>query len=108
MERSSSLSPMKRPNISPEIYNQHNQVTRRYLIGLGLSGAVAITAESLKANEPKSSPANDPDLEYLTPSEEFETVERGNPLPYKLPIEERLKIGMERKTWRLDIIPDPD
>ena len=99
---------MKRPNISPEIYDQHNQVTRRYLIGLGISGAVAITAESLKANEPKSSPVNDPDLEYLTPSEEFETVERGNPLPYKLPLEERLKIGMERKTWRLDIIPDPN
>ena len=108
MERPSSLSPMQRPNISPEIYNQHNQVTRRYLIGLGLSGAASLTLDSLEANEQKEPPAHNPDVEYLTPSEEFETVERGNPLPYKLSLEERLKIGMERKTWSLDIIPDPD
>lgn len=108
MERPSSLSPMQRPNISPEIYNQHNQVTRRYLIGLGLSGAASLTLDSLEANEQKEPPAHNPDVEYLTPSEEFETVERGNPLPYKLSLEERLKIGMERKTWSLDIIPDPN
>ena len=108
MERFSSISPMQRPNISPEIYNQHNQVTRRYLIGLGLSGAASLTLDSLEANEQKEPPAHDPDVEYLTPSEEFETVERGNPLPYKLPLKDRLKIGMERKTWRLDIVPDPD
>ncbi|MDA7664280.1 molybdopterin-dependent oxidoreductase [bacterium] len=99
---------MQRPNISPEIYNQHNQVTRRYLIGLGLSGAASLTLDSLEANEQKEPPAHNPDVEYLTPSEEFETVERGNPLPYKLSLEERLKIGMERKTWSLDIIPDPN
>ena len=108
MERPSSISPMQRPNISPEIYNQHNQVTRRYLIGLGLSGAASLTLDSLEANEQKEPPAHDPDVEYLTPSEEFETVERGNPLPYKLPLKDRLKIGMARKTWRLDIVTDPD
>jgi len=99
---------MKRPTISPEIYDQHKQVTRRYLIGLGLSGVASITAESLNAKDREDSPANEPDSEYLTPSEEFETVERGDPLPYKLSLEQRLRVGMERKTWRLDIIPDPD
>ena len=66
-----------------------------------------MTLETLEANEQKITPVHDSDVEYLTPSEEFETVERGNPLPYKLPLKERLRIGMERKTWRLDIVPDP-
>ncbi|MDP6860353.1 MAG: molybdopterin-dependent oxidoreductase, partial [Verrucomicrobiales bacterium] len=101
-------SPMKRPTISPEIYDQHKQVTRRYLIGLGLSGVASITAESLNAKDREDSPTNEPDPDYLTPSNEFETVERGDPLPYKLSLEKRLRIGMERKTWSLDIIPDPD
>ena len=31
-------------------------------------------------------------------AEEFGTVERGNPLPYKLPLAKRLEVGLERKT----------
>lgn len=43
----------------------------------------------------------------ITDSSEFYNVERGNPLPYKLPPEKRREIGMERETWRLEVIADP-
>ena len=44
---------------------------------------------------------------YLTPQLEFNTVERGDPLPYTLPIEKRREVGLERETWRLEVIADP-
>lgn len=45
---------------------------------------------------------------YLTPQEAFGDVERGNPLPYTLPLETRRAVGLERETWRLEIVPDPE
>src|SRR3954454_5101308 len=45
---------------------------------------------------------------FLTPQDEFGVVERGNPLPYTLPPARRREIGMERETWTLDVIADPD
>ena len=44
---------------------------------------------------------------FLTPQGEFYNVERGDPLPYKLPHEKRLEVGLERETWRLEIFADP-
>lgn len=44
---------------------------------------------------------------YLTPQGDFYNVERGDPLPYKLPREKRLEVGLERETWTLDILADP-
>jgi DMSO/TMAO reductase YedYZ molybdopterin-dependent catalytic subunit len=46
-------------------------------------------------------------LGYLTPQAEFGDVERGNPLPYTLPAEVRRQVGLERETWRLEIVADP-
>jgi hypothetical protein len=37
---------------------------------------------------------------YLTPQPEWGVVERGNPLPYTLPPERRLEVGLEPETWR--------
>jgi len=34
-------------------------------------------------------------------------VERGNPLPYTLPPERRREVGLERETWRLEVVADP-
>jgi DMSO/TMAO reductase YedYZ molybdopterin-dependent catalytic subunit len=45
---------------------------------------------------------------YLTPQDRWGDVERGNPLPYTLPPERRLAVGMERQTWRLEIVADPE
>ena len=35
-------------------------------------------------------------------------MERGDPLPYKLPLAKQLEVGLERKTWTLDVVPDPN
>jgi hypothetical protein len=45
---------------------------------------------------------------FLTPQDEFGVVERGNPLPYTLPLATRREIGMERETWQLEIVADPE
>ena len=47
-------------------------------------------------------------LGYLTPQHEFGDVERGNPLPYTLPPERRREVGLERETWRLEVVADPE
>jgi DMSO/TMAO reductase YedYZ molybdopterin-dependent catalytic subunit len=47
-------------------------------------------------------------LGYLTPQAEFGDVERGNPLPYTLAPEVRRQVGLERETWRLEVIADPE
>ncbi|MFN0074818.1 MAG: molybdopterin-dependent oxidoreductase [Chloroflexota bacterium] len=44
----------------------------------------------------------------LTPQDQFGDVERGNPLPYTLPLERRRELGLERETWQLEIVADPE
>lgn len=68
-------------------------------LGLGEAGAEIVHAELKKLVA---------ELTYLTPSEKFRNVERHRPLPYKRPLEERLELGLERKTWKLEVIPDPE
>ena len=46
--------------------------------------------------------------EYLTRADDFGTIERGDPLPYKIRPERRLELGLERETWRLEVIADPE
>jgi DMSO/TMAO reductase YedYZ molybdopterin-dependent catalytic subunit len=53
-----------------------------------------------------ASPETIADYGYLTPQEHFGVVERGNPLPYTLPLQRRLELGLERETWRLEIVAD--
>ena len=55
-----------------------------------------------------ASPKTIADFGYLTPQEQFGVVERGNPLPYTLPLKRRLELGLERETWQLEILADPD
>ncbi len=43
----------------------------------------------------------------ITRSGDFGNVERGDPLPYKLPLEKQREIGMVRETWQLEIVADP-
>ena len=101
---------MKKFSISTELYEQHRQLTRRYFMKLGITSPFIFNSTNsygngatLNLNEDQSE-----EKEYLTPADEFETIERGNPLPYKLPREKRLEIGMERETWKLNVVPDPE
>jgi len=45
---------------------------------------------------------------FLTPQDRFGNVERGNPLPFTLPSERRREVGLERETWQLEIVADPE
>jgi DMSO/TMAO reductase YedYZ molybdopterin-dependent catalytic subunit len=47
------------------------------------------------------------DLEYLTPADRFIVQRRGNPVLTELPQEKLPSIGLTQKTWKLEIIPDP-
>ena len=97
---------------------EHHDVSRRYFLDLGLrsatgglfAGAVGGGNAARAADpDPQTSLASLVDkLEYLTHPEKFGTVERGNPLPYKLPPEELQAAGMTRKTWRLEVVADPE
>ncbi|MBP6785588.1 MAG: hypothetical protein KA152_17475, partial [Verrucomicrobiales bacterium] len=84
----------------------------RYSAGLAALGGSVVPPFS----PPVSAAARDPLLEeaiapllrdYLTPQGDFYNVERGNPIPYKLPPEKRLEIGLERETWKLEVFADP-
>ena len=100
---------MKIQTLSPELYEQHLEVTRRYFMQLGAAGLAAMNHQSLWAKDSDEAILADAtaDLEFLTPPNEFRTVERGNPLPYRLPLEKRLELGLERETWKLGVIADP-
>ena len=100
---------MKNQPLSPELYEQHLEVTRRYFMQLGTVGLTALNTQGLWARDSDESLLTDAteDLEYLTAPNEFRTVERGKPLPYTLPLEKRLELGLERRTWKLEVIPDP-
>jgi DMSO/TMAO reductase YedYZ molybdopterin-dependent catalytic subunit len=94
-----------------KLIRAHLELTRRHFLGLGAAGLAGLAVAPLetRAARPSKELAEAlPDLEYLTPQEEFGTVERGNPLPYKLPPEKLRAIGLVRETWQLEVVPDPD
>lgn len=83
--------------------------SRRDLLRLAAAGtALGSAATGLAANRPAGPAICEEGGCCITPSGDFYNVERGNPLPYKLPLEKRLEIGMERDTWQLEIIADPE
>ena len=100
---------MKTQPLTSELHRQHLEVTRRYFMQLGAAGFAVMNTHPLWAKDSDEAILADAteDLEYLTHPNEFGTVERGNPLPYRLPLEKRLEIGLEKETWKLDVIPDP-
>lgn len=89
----------------------HYALTRRFFLqqlGVGIGG---IGSFQLFANDslPEDTLAQlIAELSYLTPSSEFRNVERHLPLPYKLPREQRLELGLERETWQLELTADPE
>ncbi|MDG2214268.1 MAG: molybdopterin-dependent oxidoreductase [Verrucomicrobiota bacterium] len=100
---------MKPQPLSPELHRQHLEVTRRYFMQLGATGLAAMNTQGLWAKDSDETILADAteDLEYLTTPNEFRTVERGKPLPYTLPLGKRLELGLERESWKLEVIADP-
>ena len=86
-------------------------VSRRQFLQLSAAGVAAAGLSPLLA-EAAAEPALAEAIakltaRYLTPQLEFNTVERGDPLPYTLPLEKRREVGLERETWQLNVIADP-
>ena len=82
--------------------------TRRDLFKLGTAGAAALAAPKAEAAVKKPGPVCETGGCCITQSGDFYNVERGNPIPYKLPEEKLREIGMLRETWQLEILSDPD
>ena len=80
--------------------------SRRDLFKLGSAGAAVLASSELQAAGKKAGPVCEEGGCCITPSGDFYNVERGNPLPYKLPEEKLREIGMVRETWQLEIIAD--
>ena len=92
-----------------ELHRQHLEVTRRYFLQLGVAGVSALKVQSVWAESDQTIlDEAAADMGYFTPQAEFGTVERGDPLPYTLPLAKRLEVGLERKTWTLDVVSDPN
>lgn len=92
---------------------EHREVSRRFFLGLGAAGAAAISLAPPLGLADETNPAGSAELDaaiaklnYLTPAEEFQTVERGNPYPYTHPPDKLREIGLVRETWQLEVVPD--
>src|SRR5262245_24442180 len=90
----------------------HQQLTRRYLLGLGTAGAAALAscpgigrADAGKEELDKAIA----ELEsFFTPQASFRDVSRGKPLPHSLSEDKKHEVGLTRETWKLEVISDPD
>jgi DMSO/TMAO reductase YedYZ molybdopterin-dependent catalytic subunit len=95
-----------------QFLNQHRRLTRRYFVGLGLSGATALSCWARRTRGQEASP----DLAqviaklepYFTPQQDFRDVSRGKPLPHSLPEDKKRDVGLTRETWRLEVVTDPE
>ena len=99
-------------------FDEHGEVSRRFFLqagamtgfagGASLTPMIEATAADSDEARPAALQALVDQLEYLTLPEKFGTVERGNPLPYKLPSGKLKAAGLTRESWRLEVIADPD
>jgi hypothetical protein len=81
------------------------ELSRRHFMRLSAVAAAVPSAAVVARNT--EGPVMESGGCCLTKSGDFYNVERGDPLPYKLPIEKQREIGMVRETWQLEVIADP-
>lgn len=93
------------------IAREHTELTRRYLMKLGVAGATGLSlvprgarsdqAETLLAEAIAK-------LDYLTQDKDFINYGRGKPPPHTLPKAKLREVGLAPDTWQLEVLPDPD
>jgi len=84
--------------------------SRRDVLQLGAAGALALGAGALAADAPQPNPALAEAisrLRYLTPPDAFREFEREKPRVDSLPPEKLREAGLDRESWRLEVVPDP-
>lgn len=95
-------------------FAEHRELSRRYFLQTSAAGLVAAGGKTLSAADNPEQAAQAElqklvgQLQYLTKSQEFRSVERGNPLPYTLKPEQLQATGMTRESWTLDVVADPE
>jgi hypothetical protein len=92
-----------------EIRNQ--MLTRRGFIAAAGTGALGLTASPLAAGEDPAQALlaqQVAGLTYLTPLERFQGFGREKPRVDQLPAAKLREVGLDRDTWQLEVIPDPD
>lgn len=96
------------PNEVQRFLADHDELTRRHFAKLGAAALLAggAFADSVQAADDAALKNVLAELEYFTPPAEFISVERGNPLPYKLPKGKLEAAGMTRATWKLEVVAD--
>jgi DMSO/TMAO reductase YedYZ molybdopterin-dependent catalytic subunit len=91
---------------------EHQHLTRRYFLRLGVTGAAAFafcpSVGSADALAPELAKAIESLEPYFTPQEKFRDVSRGKPLPHSLSDEKKRAVGLTRETWQLEVVSDPD
>jgi len=96
---------------SKNFADEHIGVTRRFFLGFGAAGIAGLNTSKLWSQDKIPSTVLDEakaKMEYLTRDEDFKSYGRGDPPPCQLPPEKRRAVGLERETWRLEILADPD
>lgn len=95
-----------------DLARHHVELTRRYFLESSAVGVAALSALPLLADDSDTDNALLAEaiasLEYLTKPDEFRIVSRGKPRPDKLSPEKRLEVGLDRKTWQLEVVADPE
>jgi DMSO/TMAO reductase YedYZ molybdopterin-dependent catalytic subunit len=94
-----------------QLVEDHRNLTRRYFLQLGAAGVagaglVASWAEGAETDRLLAEAIAQ--LEYLTPESKFAGGGRGKPPPYELTPEQRREIGLERDTWKLEVVADTE
>src|SRR2546426_2039022 len=93
---------------------KEQHLTRRGFLGLGVTGAMAFGLRPLGQSAesepfpPELAKAIESLEPYFTPPEKFRDVSRGKPLPHSLSDEQKVKTGLTRETWKLEVISDPE
>jgi DMSO/TMAO reductase YedYZ molybdopterin-dependent catalytic subunit len=86
-------------------------LSRRELMEVAAAGAISLSTSGLSAEplDPESAlAAAIARLQYLTPADRFREFPRERPHIDQLPPETLRRAGLDRETWSLEVIPDPE
>jgi DMSO/TMAO reductase YedYZ molybdopterin-dependent catalytic subunit len=98
-------------NHPDDFLDDHQALTRRYFLGLGMAAAAAVegaAAEREMPLAPELVRAIDRLEPYFTAQEKFNDVSRGKPVPHSLSEAKKREVGLTRETWKLEVVSDPE
>lgn len=102
-------------DFSAGFLREHAELTRRFFLQQGVVaglGATLLSPTSLLAQETQPKKTSKPEKAgalgepYFTPTEFFQDVSRGKPIPHSLSEERRREVGLTSDTWSLEVVSD--